>query len=406
MRLHGDLRAVARLAGDTLDRDEAVGDLGDLELEQGLDQLRIAAREDDLRPLGAGADVADDRLDARSLLVALAVDLLRPRQQRLDLAEVDEDVPAVAGLLDDAGDHLADAVDVLVVHHLALGLADALQDDLLRRLRRDAAEVVGRHVLPVDEILGDLRPVDLEVVVGEERVVLLAGLLLDPLQVVERALARLVEKAHFQIGRNLDRVDAKVAAVVELDGCVPGCTRRLLVGRKQRVLERGDERAAFDSLLALDLANGVNDLLAHDPLIPSSTMLARTISSYETSSGGRSVVAALWIRTTRSPAETTSPRVRPVSVLMRTVRPTARSKCSRVRSGRSIPGEETSTVYSSRYGRSTSVTRVQRAWSTPAGWSTKTQNRSFPVSSSASTSTPGSAPSTRRATSRWSCRSF
>ena len=137
-----DLRAVPRLAGDALDLDEPVGDLGHLELEQRLDQLRVAPRQDHLRALRAGADLADDGLDARALLVALAVDLLGAGQQRLDLAEVDEDVPAVAGLLDDAGDDLADAVDVLVVHHLALGLADPLQDHLLRGLRRDAAEVV------------------------------------------------------------------------------------------------------------------------------------------------------------------------------------------------------------------------------------------------------------------------
>ena len=107
VRLDGDLRAVARLAGDAADLDEAVGDLGHLELEERLDQLGIAAREDHLRPLRAGAHLGDDRLDAGALLVALAVDLLGARQQRLDLAEVDEDVVAVAGLLDDAGDDLA-----------------------------------------------------------------------------------------------------------------------------------------------------------------------------------------------------------------------------------------------------------------------------------------------------------
>src|SRR5581483_2705235 len=140
VRLDGDLRAVARLAGDAANLDEAVGDLGDLELEERLDQLRVAPREDDLRALRSGADLGDDGLDARSLLVALAVDLLGARQQRLDLSEVDEHVVAVARLLDDAGDDLADAVDVLVVHHPALLLADALQDDLLRGLRGDAAE--------------------------------------------------------------------------------------------------------------------------------------------------------------------------------------------------------------------------------------------------------------------------
>jgi hypothetical protein len=92
VRLDRDLRAVARLAGDTADLDEPVGDLGHLELEQRLDQLGVAAREDHLRALRAGAHLGDDRLDARALLVALAVDLLGARQQRLDLAEVDEDV--------------------------------------------------------------------------------------------------------------------------------------------------------------------------------------------------------------------------------------------------------------------------------------------------------------------------
>ena len=117
------------------------------------------------------------------------------------------------------------------------------------------------------QLLGDLRPVDLEVVVGEQRVVLLARLLLDALELVERALARLVEQAHLEVGGELDREHAEVPAVVELDRRVPRRAGRLLVRREQRVLERGDERAALDSLLALDLANGVNDLLAH-PFVP------------------------------------------------------------------------------------------------------------------------------------------
>ena len=43
MRLDRDLRAVAGLARDTADLDEPVGDLRNLDLEQGLDQLGIAA---------------------------------------------------------------------------------------------------------------------------------------------------------------------------------------------------------------------------------------------------------------------------------------------------------------------------------------------------------------------------
>jgi hypothetical protein len=173
---------------------------------------------------------------------------------------------AVAGLLDDAGDDLADAVDVLVVHHLALGLADPLQDHLLRRLRGDAAEVVRRHVLARDLVLGNLGPVDLEVVVGEQRVVLLARLLLDPLELLECALARLVEQALLEVGGQLDREHAEVPVLVELDRRMPRGAGRLLVRREERILQRRDERALLDSLLTLDLANGFNDLLAHLPL--------------------------------------------------------------------------------------------------------------------------------------------
>jgi len=47
-----------------------------------------------------------------------------------------------------------------------------------------------------------------------------------------------------------------------------------------------------------------------------------------------------------------------------------------------------------------------RFHTTPATWSTKTQKRSLPVSSTASTSTPGSDCSTVRETSWTSCCSF
>ena len=181
----------------------------------------------------------------------------------------------------------------------------------------------GRHVLALHLAVGHLGPVDLELVVGEQRVVLLARLLLDALEVVDRALARLVEQAHLEVGRQLDREHAEVALVVEDHGRVPGGPGRLLVRRKQRVLERGDERAALDALLALDLAYGVNDLLAH-PLRP----FIDQIGPHDLARTGcpparrRSAIC-----TALSPAETTSPRARPVSVLTRTGRPTARTKC-------------------------------------------------------------------------------
>ena len=220
MRLDRDLGAVAGLAGDAADLDEAVRDLGHLELEERLDQLGIAAREDHLRALRAGADLGDHGLDPGALLVALPVDLLGAGQQRLDLAEVDEHVVAVAGLLDDAGDDLALAIDVLLVHHRALRLANPLLDHLLRRHRGDAAEIVRGHVGARDQLLGHLIPVELELVLVDQRVLLLTGLLLEPLELVDLGLHRLVEQALLEVRRDVDRVDAELALLVQLDGRV------------------------------------------------------------------------------------------------------------------------------------------------------------------------------------------
>ena len=251
-----------------------------------------------------GADLGDDRLDAAPLLVALAVHLLGAGQQRLDLAEVDEDVVAVAGLLDDAGDDLGHAVDVLLVHHLALRLADPLQDDLLRGLRGDAAEVVRGDVGALDLLRRHLRPVDVEVLVVDERVRVLAVLGLERLELGDRALAGLLDQRLLDVGRELDRVDAEVTLVVELDRRVAGRARSLLVGGEQRVLERGDERRAVDSLLLLDDVNGFDDLAGHP--VPSSSTFPRTIASYGISTG--SSLSAATSRSERSPTATSSPR--------------------------------------------------------------------------------------------------
>ena len=81
------------------------------------------------------------------MFVLLDLHLLGLRQQGFDLAEVEECVTGVS-LLNDARDDVAFAACVLLVLHLALRLADALEDHLLRGLRRDTAEVV-RSVVPL-----------------------------------------------------------------------------------------------------------------------------------------------------------------------------------------------------------------------------------------------------------------
>src|SRR5262245_13246385 len=344
VRLDGDLRAVPGLAGDGADLDQAVRDLRDLELEQRPDQLRVAAREDHLRALRPAANLGDDGLDAGALLVALAVDLLGARQQRLDLAEVDEHVVAVAGLLDDPGHDLGHAVDVLVVHDLALGLADALRDHLLRRLRGDAAEVLRCDVGALDLLVGHVGPVDVEVLVGDEHVRALAVLGLGLLELGEHALARLLEQPLLDVGRELDREHAEVALVaVQLDHGMAGRARRLLVRREQRVLERRDQRVAFDASVALELVDELDDLPAHRPSF-SSIRLPRTIWPYGMSTSPPSEATV----TVSSLARVTSPRSFRSSVFSLTCLPSARWKCCGFRSGRSGPGEETSTPYSRR----------------------------------------------------------
>ena len=197
------------------------------------------------------------------MFIPLAVHLLGTWEQRLDPPEVDEHVVAVARLLDDPGDDLALAIDVLLVHDRPLGLADALLDDLLGRLRRDPAEVVRGHVGADDLVGWHLRPVEIEILVGDQRVLALAGLLLDLLELGDPRLAGVLDEANLDVLGNLDSVDAKLALAVELDLGMAGGVGRLLVRREQRVLERGDEDALLDSLLLLDRVNPFDDLLAH-----------------------------------------------------------------------------------------------------------------------------------------------
>ena len=134
-----------------LDLDDAVRDLGDLELEEALDEAGVGARHDDLGAFGGLSDLDDVRLESAAVVVALVGDLLGLGQERLDLAEVEERV-AVVALLDDPGHDVAFAAGVLLVLAVALGLADALQDDLLARPGRRC----GRSRRGVVPLAGDV----------------------------------------------------------------------------------------------------------------------------------------------------------------------------------------------------------------------------------------------------------
>src|SRR4051812_26954438 len=336
-----DLRAVAGLARDVGDLHQAVGDLRDLELEQLLDQLGVAARDDDRRALGGGRDLLDDRLDPLRVVVALAVDLLGLRQQRLDaLAQLDQRVARV-GLLDDAGDELADPVAVLLEHHVALRLADALQDDLLGRLGGDAPEVVRGDVLLVDlvAVLLELGRVDL----GVLRLDGLAGLGVDVGPLVDR----LDDQVGLQALGHDELDDAVVAGVgVHLHARVLGRARLLLVRRQQGVLQRMDEAVGRDALLDGQGLHGVQDLSRHVGY--SSTRLDLRMSAYGIAIrvGGvvfTAIVTSASVAPTSSPVKDEWPswasRRR-----TRARRPRKRRKWSGLVSGRVPPGEDTSSA--------------------------------------------------------------
>ena len=196
------------------------------------------------------------------MVVALVVDLLGLRQQRLDpLAQLDQRV-ALVGLLDDPGDQLADPVLVLVEHHLPFGLADPLQDHLLGGLGGDPAEVFGGDVAGRDLVLvgGD----HLRVELGVLGLAQLARLGVDLALLLLLGLGRLGQQLLLQLGRQDQLEDAEVAGlVVEVDAGVFGGAGGLLVGGEEGVLERVHQLVGGDPLLLLERLDCVDDLFGH-----------------------------------------------------------------------------------------------------------------------------------------------
>ena len=221
-----------------------------------------------LGPRVLRGDFLDHGLDALRVVVALTVDLLGLRQQRLDaLAQLHERVAGVR-LLDDAGDQLAHAVAVLLEHHVALGLADPLQDDLLGGLRGDPPEVVRRDVADLDLILEVAQAAGIDVRrLGDDH---LAGLRVHAaLERARRLLLGLVEQLILEVLGQQELLDDEVAGVTV--HAHAGVTRRaglLLVGAEQRVLERAHQLLLGDALLAPESLDGFDDLCGHVPQSP------------------------------------------------------------------------------------------------------------------------------------------
>src|SRR5262249_405666 len=140
-----DLGAAARLARRSLHLDDPLVDLGDLLLEELDEQTGVGSRQHDLGPLAAQLDVEDEGPDAIALPVSLAGDLLLLREDRVGPAEVHDDVLLLEALHDPREELALPSLE-LVVDDVALGVAHALDDVLLRCLRRDATELLRREL--------------------------------------------------------------------------------------------------------------------------------------------------------------------------------------------------------------------------------------------------------------------
>src|SRR5690606_18672456 len=146
-RLHGDLGALAGIAGAALDLDQALADLGHLDLEQLDQELRGRAADEQLRAARLGAYILEPAAQPVAGAHRLARDHLFPRHQRFHVAAEIQEYIAALDALDDAGQQLALPMLVGVDDLGALGLAHFLDDHLLGGLRRDPAELDRFHRL-------------------------------------------------------------------------------------------------------------------------------------------------------------------------------------------------------------------------------------------------------------------
>ena len=229
-----DLGAAAGVARHRLDLDDAVVDLRHFLREQLGHELRVGARQKDLRAARLLAHVVDIGAHPLALAEALARQQFVAAQHRLGPAEIDDDI-AELDPLDEPVDDLADAVLELEELPLALGVAHLLDDDLLCGLRGDAAKIDRRQ--RVGDEIADL------------------GLGVQPLRLRERDLGRLVldRIGHLAEAQQPDLAVAAVdlgADVVFL--AVFGAARLL-----DRLLHRLQDFVAVDALVARD---GVGDL--------------------------------------------------------------------------------------------------------------------------------------------------
>src|SRR4029077_9747215 len=238
---HGDLGAAAGIAGDRLDLDDVVVDFRHFLHEQLGHELRMAARQEDLRAARLLAHVEDVGAYPVVHPQRLAGDGFVAADHAFGALQVDGDV-AVVDPLDDARHDLADAVLEFLVLPLALAFAHALGDDLLGGLGGDAAEIDRRQL--IGQEVADLR-------LG------IAALRFDQRHLGVLVLDRV---GHLHVAQELDlaRLAVDLGADVVLQPILGAA------GLLDGLLHRLEHFLALDALLAGDHVGHLQHLQARD----------------------------------------------------------------------------------------------------------------------------------------------
>src|SRR5437899_214724 len=339
VRLDGDLGANARVAGGRLDFDQAFLDFRHFELEETHQEFGRDPRQDQLRALRRAVHFrhkgANPVADAQHFLC----DQLVARNHALDAPGFDDRAAALYPF-HGAGEQVVFALEEVVQDLLALGVADFLQADLLRCLRADATELDR-----LERFLDDIAELQVRVAlggIGDRK--LIGGFLVIFIRHDRPAPERLVV-AGFAVDRHA-RVDL--------------VRKTLFRGRRERRLERREHDALRNVLFARKRIDKQQQFAVHLAFLHSifGTSRARSMSA----SG--IVTAPFAVSTTTAPAS--QPRSTPFSFFVVAIglasfnsasSPAKRTKSAAFLSGRSSPGDETSSLSNSMF--STANSRVR-----------------------------------------------
>ena len=241
MRDHRDLRPPTWFPSGALHFDDALVDLRHLLLEQLDQEAGVGARQHDLRTFAAHLDIENEGADAVALPVALARNLLLLGQNRVRAAEIDDDILLLEPLHDSGVRQFAFAVLELVVDDVTFGVAQTLDQVLLRRLSSDTAVRLGQLL---EQLVTQLR----------FRIEILPGVGERDLQFAIRHL--------LDDRENLEELNlADLGVVLRFDAHV--AADDLFGSGQHRVLHRLHDDRSIDAFLLTDLFDDSRQLLLH-----------------------------------------------------------------------------------------------------------------------------------------------